>query len=278
MSNKRSAQAPISTNNGLAYGLPRVAGSSTVFRLDRVSKRYADTLALDDITLGFKSGLTTALIGPSGCGKSTLLRMLIGLIEPDAGHVLFHEQTLHAGILADVRKRMGYVIQQGGLFPHLTARENVTLMAQHLGWDRECIEARLAELAELAHFPFDALNRYPLELSGGQNQRVSLMRALMLDPEVLLLDEPLGALDPMIRFDLQEDLKQVFATLGKTVVIVTHDLAEAGFLAQTIALMRAGRLVQVGSLQNMVSKPAEPFVEQFVRAQRGYLDALDDPR
>ncbi|MGB5832094.1 MAG: ATP-binding cassette domain-containing protein [Thiohalocapsa sp.] len=247
-----------------------------MFQIDQVTKRYADTAALDGITLRIEPGRTTALIGPSGCGKSTLLRTLIGLIAPDAGFVRFDGQRLDASTMASARRRMGYVIQQGGLFPHLTGRQNVALMAGHLGWDRRRIDARLAELAELTHFPIDGLDRYPLELSGGQNQRVSLMRALMLDPEVLLLDEPLGALDPMIRFDLQEDLKQVFSALRKTVAVVTHDLAEAGFLAQTIVLMRSGRIVQVGSLLDMVGAPAEPFVEQFVRAQRSHLEPLEE--
>lgn len=247
-----------------------------MFQLDQVTKHYGATTALDAVSLAIQPGSTTALIGPSGCGKSTLLRMLIGLIEPDTGSLLFDGQSLTPASIRAQRRRMGYVIQQGGLFPHMTAQENVTLMASQVGWSPERINPRLAELAELTHFPLDGLKRYPLELSGGQNQRVSLMRALMLDPEVLLLDEPLGALDPMIRFELQEDLKQVFAALGKTVIIVTHDLAEAGFLAQCILLMRAGRLVQVGSLQDMVSAPAEPFVKQFVRAQRSHLDSLGD--
>ena len=245
-----------------------------MFQLDRITKCYGSKAALDEVTLTVEPGRTTALIGPSGCGKSTLLRTLIGLIEPDTGYVCFDGQPLHPGSLRAVRRRMGYVIQHGGLFPHMTARENVTLMASQLGWRPERTKPRLAELAELTHFPLDGLDRYPLELSGGQNQRVSLMRALMLDPQVLLLDEPLGALDPMIRYELQEELKQVFAALGKTVVIVTHDLAEAGFLAQTIVLMRAGRVVQAGSIMDMVTAPAEPFVEQFVRAQRSHLDTF----
>jgi osmoprotectant transport system ATP-binding protein len=245
-----------------------------MFALERVSKRYGSHVALDGVTLTFAAGRTTALIGPSGCGKSTLLRTLIGLIAPDSGNVLFDGLALTPERIRDARRRMGYVIQQGGLFPHMTARENVTLMAAHLGWSPQRIAPRLAELAELTRFPLDGLDRYPLELSGGQNQRVSLMRALMLDPEVLLLDEPLGALDPMIRYELQDDLKQVFAALGKTVIIVTHDLAEAAFLAETIVLMRDGHVVQAGTLRDMVGAPAEPFVEQFIRAQRSHLEEL----
>ncbi|WP_242523231.1 ATP-binding cassette domain-containing protein [Thiocystis minor] len=244
---------------------------SSMFVLDQVFKRYGQATALDGVTLAFERGRTTALIGPSGCGKSTLLRLLIGLLTPDAGSVRFDAQPLAAASLRRLRQRMGYVIQQGGLFPHLTARQNVTLMARHLGWSQARIAPCLADLTALTHFPADGLDRYPSELSGGQNQRVALMRALMLDPEALLLDEPLGALDPMIRYELQEELKQVFATLGKTVVLVTHDLAEAAFLAHTIVLMRAGRVVQVGCLTDLMTAPAEPFVEQFIRAQRSHL-------
>jgi osmoprotectant transport system ATP-binding protein len=242
-----------------------------MFVLDQVFKRYGQTTALDGVTLTFERGRTTALIGPSGCGKSTLLRLLIGLLTPDAGSVRFDAESLAVASLRRLRQRMGYVIQQGGLFPHLTARQNVTLMARHLGWSQARIAPRLADLVALTHFPADGLERYPSELSGGQNQRVALMRALMLDPEALLLDEPLGALDPMIRYELQEELKQVFATLGKTVVLVTHDLAEAAFLGHTLVLMRAGRIVQVGCLADLMTAPAEPFVEQFIRAQRSHL-------
>ena len=242
-----------------------------MFELVQVSKRYAGAAALEAIHLSIPPGRTTVLIGPSGCGKSTLLRLLIGLTEPDAGEVRFDGRPLRASDIAAQRLRMGYVIQQGGLFPHLTARANVVLMAEHLGWPEPRIQERLAELTRLTHFPADGLERYPSELSGGQNQRVALMRALMLDPEVLLLDEPLGALDPMIRFELQEDLKEVFEVLGKTVVLVTHDLAEATFLGHSIVLMRAGRILQVGRLAEMVESPAEPFVEHFIRAQRSHL-------
>ncbi len=244
------------------------------FELRRVTKSYDGRAALDTLSLSIEPGTTTALIGPSGCGKSTLLRTLIGLVRPDAGEVLFDGEPLTPARLPQARLRMGYVIQQGGLFPHLTARGNATLMAAHLGWSRERIAARVEQLAALTHLPADALARYPGELSGGQNQRVGLMRALMLDPEVLLLDEPLGALDPMVRSGLQDELKQIFASLHKTVVLVTHDLAEAAFLADEIVLMRAGRVIQSGALTDMVKRPAEPFVERFVQAQRSHLEHL----
>jgi osmoprotectant transport system ATP-binding protein len=169
---------------------------------------------------------------------------------------------------------MGYVIQEGGLFPHLSGRDNVALLARHLGWDRPRIDARLAELAALTHFPADGLARYPAELSGGQQQRVALMRALMLDPAVLLLDEPLGALDPMIRFELQTELRDIFRSLGKTVVLVTHDMGEAAYLGDTLVLLRAGRIVQQGSAADLVRAPADAFVARFVTAQRHVADAL----
>jgi len=243
-----------------------------MFALDRVSKSYRGLTALERVSLDIAPGHTTVLIGPSGCGKSTLLRLLLGLVAADDGTVRFDGEALTPGRIPGVRRRVGYVIQQGGLFPHLTARRNVTLMADYLGWPADRIAARIAELTDLTHFPQDGLERYPGELSGGQNQRVGLMRALMLDPEVLLLDEPLGALDPMVRFGLQEELRQIFGSLHKTVVMVTHDLSEAAFLADTIVLMRQGRIVQQGSLDDMLSKPADEFVTRFVRAQRSHLD------
>jgi osmoprotectant transport system ATP-binding protein len=163
---------------------------------------------------------------------------------------------------------MGYVIQDGGLFPHLTARANVTVLARHLGWDAARIAARTEELEALTRFPEGGLDRYPGELSGGQRQRVALMRALMLDPDVLLLDEPLGALDPITRHDLQGDLKEIFQTLQKTVLLVTHDVAEAAHFADAVALMLEGRVVQHGTVRDLVEQPADPFVTRFLEAQR----------
>jgi len=242
-----------------------------MFELTGVAKRYRDSVALERIDLTVQKGRTTVLIGPSGSGKSTLLRLLVRLIPPDTGTVRFEGQPLTDGNAGRLRRRMGFVVQEGGLFPHLTAHDNVALMARYLRWDATRIAARIGELAEFTHFPADGLHRFPAELSGGQRQRVSLMRALMLDPDVLLLDEPLGALDPMIRFDLQNELREIFKTLGKTVVMVTHDLSEAGFFAETIVLMRAGKIVQRGSLAQLLRAPADAFVEQFIRAQRSSI-------
>jgi osmoprotectant transport system ATP-binding protein len=171
--------------------------------------------------------------------------------------------------ILELRRRVGYVIQDGGLFPHLTARENITLMAQHLRSSAEQIDPRLAELCELTRFANQNLDRYPVELSGGQRQRVSLMRALMLKPELLLLDEPLGALDPLVRARLQQDLKEIFAQLEQTIVLVTHDMAEAAFLGDTLVLMNEGVIAQQGRFDELRARPASSFVSDFINAQRG---------
>jgi len=241
-----------------------------MLELRHVSKSFATTPALRDVSLTAAAAQTTALLGPSGCGKSTLLRLMVGLLTPDAGTVLFDGKPLphDADALDRLRHRMGYVIQDGGLFPHLTARENATLLARFLGRDGADVMDRTRELADLVELPLGALDRYPVQLSGGQRQRVGLMRALFLDPDVLLLDEPLGALDPLIRADLQDDLRAIFRELEKTVVLVTHDVGEAGYLADTIVLLRDGQVVQTGTADDLVERPAEPFVGRFIRAQR----------
>jgi osmoprotectant transport system ATP-binding protein len=239
-----------------------------MIELKGVSKTYGGLVVLHQIDLAVAAGRTTVLIGPSGCGKSTLLRVMIGLIQPDTGWVKIAGTELNPATILEVRHGLGYVIQDGGLFPHMSARDNVILMARYLRWDARKIEERLGELAELTRFPQDGLDRFPAQLSGGQRQRVSLMRALMLDPKVILLDEPLGALDPMVRAELQADLRAIFRSLEKTVVMVTHDLAEASWFGHQIILLRDGRIVQRGPLRALIDSPAEPFVTQFVSAQR----------
>jgi osmoprotectant transport system ATP-binding protein len=239
-----------------------------VLEVRQVVKRFAGRTALGPIDLVAPTGKNTVLIGPSGCGKSTLLRLLNGLLRPDAGSVLFDGGEVSPANAQAVRRRMGYVIQDGGLFPHLTARGNAGLLAGHLGWSRQRIAARAAELAHLVRLAEDLLDRYPAQLSGGQRQRVSLMRALMLDPQVLLLDEPLGALDPIVRSELQEDLREVFRSVGKTVVLVTHDIGEAWYFGDVLVLMRDGVIAQQGTLDDLMERPADPFVTRFVNAQR----------
>jgi osmoprotectant transport system ATP-binding protein len=240
-----------------------------VFELTGVVRSFEGKPALDGLDLAVERGRTTVLLGPSGCGKSTALRLMIGLLAPDRGEVRFERAPVTADRLADLRQRVGYVIQEGGLFPHLTARENTALAAGRLGWSAERIERRLGELGSLVHFPADGWRRYPVELSGGQRQRVALMRGLMLDPDVLLLDEPLGALDPIIRNELQSELRLLFRELGKTVVLVTHDLGEAGYLGDRIYLLQRGRVVQSGTFSDLVDRPTDAFVTRFVHAQRG---------
>ena len=242
---------------------------SALVRLVDVSKRYAGATALHSTNLPVERGKATVLIGPSGCGKSTLLRLIIRLIEPDSGSIEFNGEPITAENINVLRRRIGYVIQEGGLFPHLTARANVLLMARHIGNAQEETHNRLLELSELTRFSEKLLPRYPVELSGGQRQRISLMRALMLSPELLLLDEPLGALDPLVRASLQKDLKEIFTRLGQTVLFVTHDLAEAIYFADQIVLMNEGRIVQKGTITDLREKPADPFVREFMNAQRG---------
>jgi osmoprotectant transport system ATP-binding protein len=241
---------------------------SALVQLLAVAKHYAGAPALHPTDLSIERGKTTVLIGPSGCGKSTLLRVIIGLIPPDSGTIDFDASQITPINIKMLRRRIGYVIQEGGLFPHLTARANILLMARHLGKSDEEVRARLLELCELTRFPENLLARYPLELSGGQRQRVSLMRALMLSPELLLLDEPLGALDPLVRASLQKDLKEIFVRLRQTALLVTHDLAEAAYFGDDIVLMNEGRVVQQGSITDLSERPANPFVSEFINAQR----------
>ncbi len=256
-----------------------------MLELTDVTKRFGETVAVRGVSLRVGGGGdgegkgagrgATALIGPSGCGKSTLLRLMIGFLEPSEGAVRFDGEALTRRGWRAARRRMGYAIQSGGLFPHLTARRNVELPARYWGMGRSERGARIEELAGLTHLPMDALDRYPSELSGGQRQRVALMRALVLDPEVLLLDEPLGALDPIIRSELQGELREIIGSLGKTVVLVTHDLAEAAYLCGgDIVLLRDGAVAQRGSFETLVKEPADAFVSRFIRAQAERVKAL----
>jgi osmoprotectant transport system ATP-binding protein len=241
-----------------------------VLELRGVTKRFGPAASVGPVSLVVNRGESVALLGPSGSGKSTLLRIALGLLRPDGGEA----RVLGAPIgPADhgARRRIGYVVQGGGLFPHLTAAANAALVARHLGWPGERVRARLAELAAVARLAPDALERFPGALSGGQAQRVSLVRALVLDPELLLLDEPLGALDPITRAELQEDLRRAFRAVSKTVVLVTHDLAEAAFFADRLVLLREGRVVQDGTLADLVRTPADPFVARFVGAHRALV-------
>jgi osmoprotectant transport system ATP-binding protein len=244
-----------------------------MIKVENISKSYNGVAALAPLSLAFKPQSTSVLIGPSGCGKSTLLRIMVGLVQPDAGKVAIDGTLLDEHNVEQLRHKVGYVIQEGGLFPHLTAQRNVTLLASHLGKPQDWIAQRLAKLTELTQLTPELLAHYPKDLSGGQRQRVALMRALMLDPDILLLDEPLGALDPVTRHELQTQLKAIFAALNKTVVLVTHDMNEAAYFGDEIVLLRAGTIVQRGTVDDLLRRPAEPFVSDFIRAQRSVLPA-----
>ncbi len=233
-----------------------------------VTKCFGSLVALERTDLSFVAGKTTILIGPSGSGKSTILRLIVGLLEPTTGLVRIEDRVLTPETILSLRRRMGYVIQEGGLFPHLTARQNILLLAKHLRLPYEEMDARLAELCEMTRLAPAALARYPLELSGGQRQRVCLIRALMLRPDVLLLDEPLGALDPMVRATLQIELKAIFREICQTVIFVTHDLAEAAWLGDQIVLLNEGHVVQSGTFNMLLDQPANGFVSEFINAQR----------
>jgi osmoprotectant transport system ATP-binding protein len=238
-----------------------------VIELHAVTKRFGSTPAVEDVSLTVPRGTTHVLLGSSGCGKSTILRLVLGVVTPDAGTVSVDGVIVTPETRARVDDQIGYVVQTGGLFPHLTAARNVTLPAEARRWPAARIQPRLAELAALVGFDAAILARHPGELSGGQRQRVSLMRALMLDPPVLLLDEPLGALDPVVRADLQRELGEIFRHLGKTVMMVTHDVAEAALLGTTIGVMTRGRIVQQGRFEDLARRPADDFVREFLVAQ-----------
>ncbi len=238
-----------------------------LIRLDRVTKRYPGG-NVGPLSLEVGPRTTVALVGPSGSGKSTVLRLLVGLLSADEGQVLVAGQPMNAATAPALRLRIGYLIQEGGLFPHLSARDNAVIVARHLGWSAERIEARLAELAGLARLATQQLDRFPAQLSGGERQRVALVRALFLDPDVILLDEPLGALDALVRKNLQEELRQMFRALGKTVLFVTHDLPEAAYIADEIVVMGGGVIVERGSPDSLVAHPQSELTASLLAAYR----------
>ncbi len=238
-----------------------------MIEFQQVTKVFGGSTVVQPLDLEIAAGEVLVLLGPSGCGKTTILRMVAGLETPSQGQVIVDQQPVNSANIANIRRKLGYVIQEGGLFPHLTGRQNLALAPRHAGWSAALVNERLAELMELAKFPADALNRYPNELSGGQRQRLSLMRALFLRPKILLLDEPLGALDPLIRASLQRDLQQLFVHSGATVLLVTHDLVEASRFANRVCLLNAGRIVQQGSFAEILANPRDGFAREFIQSQ-----------
>jgi len=241
-----------------------------VIRLEAVSKTFGRgdggrVTALRDLTLEVARGETLALLGPSGCGKTTTLRLVNRLVEPDTGRVLVGGEDVAGLDPIRLRRRIGYVVQAGGLFPHLTVAQNVGLLCRLEGWSDERVAGRAAELLGRVHLaPERFADRFPHELSGGQRQRVGVARALALDPEIVLMDEPFGALDPITRFELQGEFLELKGQVEKTVVFVTHDVDEAFRVADRIALFAEGVLAQTGSAEELRSRPASSHVERFL--------------
>jgi osmoprotectant transport system ATP-binding protein len=243
--------------------------------LQNITKTFEGKSALTGVNLSVPKGATHALIGSSGSGKTTLLRITLGLISFDKGYVKINDQALSSFSPIQWADRIGYVPQDGGLFPHMSAFENVSLIAKLRGWNKRRIDARVEELRKLVGLEPVILGQYPFEMSGGQQQRVAIMRAAMMEPDVMLLDEPMAALDPIIRRSLQQELKSIFRRLGKTVLLVTHDLGEAVFLAEQITLLHEGRIVQGGTYRDLLLRPADPFVTAFINAQRTVPEAAE---
>jgi osmoprotectant transport system ATP-binding protein len=242
-----------------------------MIRMENVTKRYAEGAApsVDNLTLEVPEGSTVALIGPSGCGKTTTMRMINRLIEPTEGRIFVNGEDVTQADPVQLRRHIGYVIQNVGLFPHMTIAENIAAVPNLLGWDQARIRTRTAELLDLVGLdPKEMLNRYPRQLSGGQRQRIGVARALAADPAVLLMDEPFGAIDPIARARLQDEFRQILSRVRKTVVLVTHDLDEAIRLGDRIAIMRDGRIVQYDTPDAILSKPANDFVSNFVGVDR----------
>ncbi len=242
----------------------------SAIHFEAISKQFADATAaaVVDVTLDIPSGAFVVLLGPSGCGKTTLLRMVNRLIEPTSGSITLGGEDIRTFEPTELRRRIGYVIQQVGLFPHMTVAQNVAIVPELLGWSRERIQARVLELLELVALPAgEYCARYPAQLSGGQQQRVGVARALAGDPSVVLMDEPFGAIDAITRATLQDELLQLQRKLRKTVLFVTHDVEEALRLADRIVVMREGRIVQYDTPVEILTRPTDAFVSHLVGAE-----------
>jgi osmoprotectant transport system ATP-binding protein len=243
-----------------------------VIELEGVSKTYrgrdgAVVRAVDDVSLSVERGRTLCLIGTSGCGKTTTMKLINRLVEPTSGRVLVDGRDVREQDPIALRRSIGYVIQKGGLFPHMTVARNVGLLCELERWEEQRVAARVAELLALVNLPLETFgNRYPRELSGGQRQRVGVARALALDPPIVLMDEPFGALDPVSRSRIHDEFIELQRSMHKTIVMVTHDMAEAFKLADEVALMSDGKIVQRGTEADFRERPANAFVEAFLRA------------
>lgn len=240
-----------------------------VLKIENVSKVYkGGKKAVKNITLDIKKGEFICFIGPSGCGKTTTMKMINRLIEPSEGKILINGENIMEKDPVELRRQIGYVIQQIGLFPHMTILENITLVPKLLKWSDQEKKERALELLQLVDMGPEYLERYPYELSGGQQQRIGVLRALASNPPLILMDEPFGALDPITRDALQEEFKNLQRTLNKTIVFVTHDMDEAIKLADRIVILKAGEIVQVGTPDEILRNPANEFVEEFIGKER----------
>ena len=237
---------------------------------EQIAKSYQDGVnAVSDFTLSIAEGELLVIIGPSGCGKTTVLKMLNRLVEPTSGRILLNGEDIRTLDPIALRRNMGYVIQQVGLFPHMNILENITVVPDILGWPLEKQRTRAYELLKLIDMnPSEFARRYPYQLSGGQQQRIGVLRALAADPAVILMDEPFGAVDPLTRTKLQQELKTLQTRLHKTILLVTHDIDEAFRLADRVLLMQGGRIVQLGRAAELLDHPATPFVREYVGGHR----------
>lgn len=236
-----------------------------------VTKAFGrDTAAVADLNLVIPARQTTVIVGPSGCGKTTTLRLVNRMLEPTSGQIFWDGEPLSAMKKTDLRRRMGYVIQAGGLFPHRTVADNIATVPRLLRWDRRKTSRRVSELMELTELSPDLARRFPAELSGGQQQRVGVARALAADPEVLLMDEPFSAVDPVVRSGLQDMVRGLQRGLTKTIIMITHDLDEAIKMGDQVAIMKDGAIVQVDRPALILEEPATDFVRSFIGRDRGY--------
>ena len=240
--------------------------SSGEIIFEKVSKTFPGnaTSAIDQVSFTINPGELVVLLGPSGCGKTTLLKMVNRLYEPDSGKIWIGENEIHTLPITALRKQIGYVIQQVGLFPHMDIHKNISVVPNLLGWDKPRIDERVDYLMNLIGLPKEYLTRYPRQLSGGEQQRVGLARALAADPEILLMDEPFAAVDAINRERLQNELLEIQDKLHKTILFVTHDVEEAFRLANQIIVMNSGKLVQYGTSLELVTNPKNEFIEELV--------------
>lgn len=240
-----------------------------MLKFEHVTKIYdGKKKAVNDLSLHFKKGEFICFIGPSGCGKTTTMKMINRLIEPTSGNIYIDGENIMDKNPVELRRKIGYVIQQIGLFPHMTIKENIGIVLKLLKWPEEKRNERAKELISLVDMTPDYLDRYPHELSGGQQQRIGVLRALAADQSLILMDEPFGALDPITRESLQDEFKLLQQKLGKTIVFVTHDMDEALKLADRIVILRDGQLVQCDTPEEILRNPANEFVEEFIGKDR----------